>query len=134
VVAAVGRADGQWLAFERNDLAGEWQLPQGGIESDETPEQAAWRELGEETGLGTDDVRLTGEHPYWTVYEWPESAQTENRLGQAHRWFFFEPLNDDLVPTPDGREFCAWRWMNVTELVESVVEMRKHPYRQVLGG
>jgi putative (di)nucleoside polyphosphate hydrolase len=134
VVTAVRRADGQVLAFERNDITGEWQLPQGGIESGESPTDAAWRELREETGLGDADVRLVGEHPTWTVYVWPRSMRDSDRLGQAHRWFFFEPVGDDITPEPDGKEFSDWRWMEPGELIESVVDFRKGPYRQVLGG
>jgi putative (di)nucleoside polyphosphate hydrolase len=134
VVAAVRRADGMLMAFERSDLSGEWQLPQGGIESGESPTAAAWRELAEETGLGTDDVRLVDEHHEWTVYAWPSSMRESQRFGQVHRWFFFEPLGDHIEPTPDGREFRGWRWIEPSELIELVVEFRKGPYRQVLGG
>ena len=58
----------------------------------------------------------------------------DGRLGQEHRWFFFEPRGDDVVPTPDGHEFTNWSWMSVTDLVERVVDFRKAPYRLVLGG
>jgi putative (di)nucleoside polyphosphate hydrolase len=133
VVAVVRRRDGWVLAFERSDLSGEWQLPQGGIETGESPEQAAWRELREETGLSRKHVRLVGEHVAWTVYEWPSAVRDNERLGQAHRWFFFEPLVDVIEPTPDGREFLSWRWMQPGELIERVVEFRKRPYREVLG-
>ena len=51
VVTVVRRADGQVLAFERSDRPGQWQLPQGGIESGETPSAAAWRELAEDDAL-----------------------------------------------------------------------------------
>lgn len=136
VVAVVRRCDGQVLAFERNDVRGQWQLPQGGIERGEAPEAAVWRELKEETGLGRDDVRLVGEHDYWTVYEWPSSARSSDRIGQAHRWFFFEPLGtaDHLTPTPDGSEFNSWQWMAASDLIAQVVEFRQRPYEQVLGG
>jgi putative (di)nucleoside polyphosphate hydrolase len=134
VVAVVRRADGFVMAFERSDLTGAWQLPQGGIEPGESPETAAWRELREETGLGRGDVRLAGEHHDWTVYVWPEPMRRTHRLGQAHRWFFFEPLDDAIEPRPDGSEFSDWAWMATSELIECVVDFRKEPYRQVLGG
>ncbi len=35
-----------------------WQFPQGGIDKEETPEQAMYRELKEETGLAQGDGML----------------------------------------------------------------------------
>lgn len=135
VVTAVRRpADGCLMAFERSDLSGEWQLPQGGVEAGESLVEAAWRELTEETGLDGGHVRLVEEHHEWTAYLWPEPMRRNGRMGQAHRWFFFEPIRDDIEPTPDGSEFAAWRWMQPAELIESVVEFRRQPYVQVLGG
>jgi putative (di)nucleoside polyphosphate hydrolase len=140
VITVVRRSDGRVLAFERADPAGAWQLPQGGIDEGETPEQAAWRELAEETGLGHEQVRLVGEHPHWTIYEWPDEVRAGkardkvlDRLGQAHRWFFFEPLDGELEPVPDGDEFVAWRWMDPSDLLAEVVEFRRPGYQQVLG-
>ena len=37
-----------------------WQFPQGGMRTDETPEEAMYRELEEETGLTGDHVELVG--------------------------------------------------------------------------
>ena len=133
VILVVRRSDGHVLAFERADLTGEWQLPQGGIESGETPEQAAWRELREETGLTKRDVTLVEQRPDWTVYEWPLDMRSSQRMGQAHRWFFFEATRADLRPQPDGREFSNWQWVTTDELIDRVVGFRKGPYRQVLG-
>ena len=133
VVAVVRRSDGQLLAFERADAPGSWQLPQGGINSGESPEQAVWRELCEETGLTDREVRLVEQPPHWTIYEWPQDMRSSDRIGQAHRWFFFEPIDDDVVPQPDGREFVAWRWMRATDLIDGVVAFRRGPYVQVLG-
>ena len=134
VVTVVRRSDGLLLAFERNDVRGAWQLPQGGIEKGESPKRAAWRELAEETGLGTRDVDMVGEHDQWTVYQWPKAMRRNERLGQVHRWFFFDAKRDDIEPSPDGHEFCNWRWMSADTLIDHVVDFRKAPYRQVLGG
>lgn len=135
VVAVVRRGDDTVLAFERADLVGQWQLPQGGIDPHERPVDAAWRELGEEAALGPSDVELSHEYPYWTVYEFPEGLRRRHhRLGQAHRWFEFRVRRDDVEPVPDGREFVRWRWMTVDELLDAVVEFRRRPYEQVLRG
>lgn len=134
VIAVVRRADGKVLAFERSDHSGEWQLPQGGVERGETHLDAVWRELAEETGLGEHDVRLIDEYDGWTVYTWPPEMHSNGRLGQVHRWFFFEPRSDSIAPTPDGTEFRDWKWMLVSDLIDRVVDFRKAPYRQVLDG
>ena len=53
VVAIVTDAKGRVMAFERSDVPGAWQLPQGGIDGGETPVEAAWRELGRGDRLGS---------------------------------------------------------------------------------
>lgn len=134
VIAVVRRADGKVLAFERSDLSGEWQLPQGGLEDGESYRAAAWRELEEETGLTPRDVRFVEEYDGFTVYAWPRSMRRNGRLGQVHRWFFFEPIQEPVTPAPDGSEFTDWIWIEPDELIDKVVDFRKAPYRQVFGG
>ena len=134
VTVVVRRGDGRVLAFERAEPRGQWQLPQGGIGVGETPEQAAWRELLEETGLGPADVRHTSEHPHWTLQEYPPDVRTDRRFGQVHRWFFFDVQRADVEPVPDGDELVDWRWVEPSWLVAHVVEFKRQSYEQVLGG
>ena len=125
------------LVFERADNPDSWQLPQGGLKVGETPEQAAWREMEEETGLTAADVIARAEYPEWLAYEWPADVQRDQggvhqRIGQVQRWFLFDALSPDVEPTPDGREFVAWRWVEPEWLVEHVAPWRRPPYERVL--
>jgi putative (di)nucleoside polyphosphate hydrolase len=138
IVAVVRRStvDGapdEVMAFERIDVPGAWQLPQGGIDEGESPLDAAWRELAEETGLRADHVLLAGEFDEWTVYELPSGGRRGTRIGQAHRWFAFTVVDDAVEPTPDGVEFRAWRWMPIGTLIAEVAAFRRAGYRRALG-
>ena len=48
-----------------------WQFPQGGLQVNETPEQALFRELYEELGLEDSDVELLGGTKNWLYYWLP---------------------------------------------------------------
>lgn len=139
VVAIVRHADGRrLLALERADSPGSWQLPQGGVDLGETPEEAAWRELGEETGLGAPHVVARAEYPDWVAYEWPVDVRAAkggscNRIGQAQRWFLFDAVSADVTPRPDGREFSSWRWVDPEWLIGHVPDWRREAYARVLG-
>jgi putative (di)nucleoside polyphosphate hydrolase len=133
VVAVIERDDGAILVFERADAPGSWQLPQGGIERDEEPSAAVWREVAEETGLGPADLELVGELREWIAYAWPpEVAAGRKSIGQVHKWFRFRPAGADVAPSPDGSEFTAWRWVDRNWLVDHVVGFRRDAYRRGL--
>ncbi|MCH7864685.1 MAG: NUDIX domain-containing protein, partial [Proteobacteria bacterium] len=48
-----------------------WQMPQGGIDDGETPEDAVLRELAEETGTGKADI--VAESRSWLTYDLPDN-------------------------------------------------------------
>src|SRR5262245_25208496 len=134
VVIVVRGRDDRLLAFERADLPGQWQLPQGGLKKDEEPIDAAWRELAEETMLGPNEVMAVAEYPGWVIYEYPPDIRaTIGRLGQAQRWFLFDAMHADIQPSPDRREFTAWQWVTKEWLLEHAVDFRKAAYELVLS-
>jgi putative (di)nucleoside polyphosphate hydrolase len=132
VVAIVVNDQGGVMAFERSDFDGQWQLPQGGIDDGESPEEAAWRELGEETGLRGEHVDLIEEFDEWTAYAWPAGPRKNGRIGQVQRWFTFRVKNDHVEPEPDGEEFQDWKWVTPEWLVDNAVDFRQPSYRRVL--
>jgi hypothetical protein len=65
--------DGKVLVGQRRDVPGAWQLPQGGIEENESYLEAAKRELVEETGASS--VKTLGLTCSKYKYKFPESSQ-----------------------------------------------------------
>ncbi len=130
--------DGRLFWARRVGRAG-WQFPQGGLQPGETPEQALYRELGEEVGLAEDQVRLMGSTQDWLRYRLPERYQRHDSLplciGQKQRWFLLgleageEAVRLDGSDTP---EFDAWRWVDYWHPLSEVIFFKRAVYRQAL--
>ena len=143
VGAVLFNAAGRILVARRADLPnaegapGGWQLPQGGIDSDEDPRAAVLRELAEE--IGTNRAEIIGEHPDWLAYDLPAEligvALGGRYRGQSQRWFALRflgldsDIRLDLDPHP---EFDAWRWAELTELPDLAVGF-KRPIYEILA-
>ena len=116
-----------------------WQFPQGGIRVDESPEQAMYRELGEEIGLRRGDVEILASTQDWLRYRLPERYIRRETLplciGQKQRWFLLrllaskERLRVDTTPTP---EFDRWRWVDYWQPVEEVIHFKRQVYVRAL--
>lgn len=131
VGAVIVSPDGsQVLVFERENIPGAWQFPQGGLEAEEEPELAVYREIEEETGLTPAHVRLLAALPEPLAYELPprmRSAKTGR--GQVQYWFYFELIAPDAsMKLPPGGEFVAWRWAGFDEAVVAAAEFRRGVY------
>jgi putative (di)nucleoside polyphosphate hydrolase len=119
----------------------EWQMPQGGIDRNEAPLDAALRELFEETNVRS--VRLLAEAPQWLSYDLPASIAKEawkNKWrGQAQRWFAFRFEGDDSeinVEAPGGghkAEFDAWRWESLAATADLIIPFKRPVYEGVIG-
>jgi 8-oxo-dGTP pyrophosphatase MutT (NUDIX family) len=128
---------GQVFIARRNDVPGDaWQMPQGGIERNERPEQAAYRELKEE--IGTDNADMLAESSGWFFYELPgdlaKRAWRGRWKGQRQKWFVmrFRGVDTDINLATDHPEFDAWRWATVSELDTLAVSFKKKLYVALL--
>ncbi|QEE11499.1 RNA pyrophosphohydrolase [Bartonella krasnovii] len=118
-----------------------WQLPQGGIDEDEKPLEAAYRELYEETGIRS--VKLIKEAQNWFHYDFPQelvACTLSNKYrGQTQKWFAFQFIGElsEIVinPPPDGNkaEFDQWKWIDLEALPSIAVPFKKHVYMRVVS-
>ena len=116
-----------------------WQFPQGGIKQGESPEQAMYRELEEETGLRHEHVKVVGRTRDWLRYEVPENfIRREIRghyRGQKQIWFLLRLIGRDHdinLRINEAPEFDAWRWHNYWVPLETVIEFKRDVYHRAL--
>lgn len=120
--------DGLVLAGERSDIKGAWQLPQGGIDGSETPQEAMYRELFEETGYLESDVQLL-KTAGPVSYAFPENTQTRlNCGGQEQIYFLLKLLNTDKLPCT-GPEFSDFKWDTKENILNNIVEFKRNCYK-----
>lgn len=122
------------------DVSYRWQLPQGGIDENEEPFDAACRELYEETGIRS--IKLIKEAQDWFHYDFPQElvdCTLNNKYrGQTQKWFAFQFTGDQreiaINPPPNGHkaEFDQWKWANLENLPSIVVSFKKRVYMQVV--
>ena len=62
---------GKLLLCKRKNIDS-WQFPQGGIDADESPIKAAYRELYEEVGIKKNQVKIIQKSKHWYRYDLPE--------------------------------------------------------------
>lgn len=116
-----------------------WQFPQGGINDNETAEQAMYRELFEEVGLTPKDVKLLYTSKQWLRYKLPKRLLRYDSkpicIGQKQRWFLLQLVSDEKdinMQTTKSPEFDGWRWVSFWYPVRQVVSFKKDVYRKVM--
>ena len=117
--------------------SGFWQMPQGGIDDNEDPEKAVWREMQEE--IGTNKVELTKVSKQWINYDIPvETLKTlpwgNKYVGQTQKWVVFKFLgeNKDINVQTENPEFSEWKWVKINSIVDNIVPFKRDVYSKIL--
>ena len=112
-----------------------WQMPQGGIDKNEQPIQAMYRELLEETNIKS--VKILKEIEKTFVYELPPNLLGKiwkgKFRGQKQKWFivrFFGDENEINLKTQNP-EFIEWKLINFKLLPNVIVDFKKNVYNSL---
>ena len=112
-----------------------WQMPQGGVDKNEDYLAAAYRELKEETSIK--NVDLVGELDGLISYELPKHLLgviwKGKYRGQEQKWFVVRFLGNDseININTDHPEFCEWKWVELENITDLVVDFKLHVYEDV---
>lgn len=131
-------AANQVFVAKRIDMVTEaWQMPQGGIDGDEDPRDAAFRELREETG--TAKATILAESSRWLSYDLPDELIGKiwkgRYAGQRQKWFAmrFEGDDGDIDIDTEEPEFSEWKWAEPRQLPDLIVPFKRQLYMDVLS-
>lgn len=111
-----------------------WQYPQGGIDGEEEPREAAVRELYEEVGIR--DALYISEASNWISYDFPKDLDiklSKKYKGQIQKWFLFfwdKSTNDCDLHVHDP-EFEVVKFVPIDTTISSVVGFKKNVYEEV---
>ena len=113
-----------------------WQMPQGGVNTGENLIDAMKRELHEETSI--QNIKILNEIDGWFEYELPKNLLGKiwkgRYRGQKQKWFVVKFLGNDgeINLQTDKPEFIEWRWLDIENLPNVIVDFKKNVYEKLL--
>ena len=112
-----------------------WQMPQGGVDQNESFLRAAKRELEEETSVKS--VEIIKEVNELFIYELPENLLGKvlegKYRGQKQKWFImkFVGKNKEINVKTKNPEFLDWKWVDISKLSSIAVSFKIELYKRL---
>tara|TARA_B100000579_G_scaffold352350_1_gene306711 strand:+ start:169 stop:639 length:471 start_codon:yes stop_codon:yes gene_type:complete len=125
-----------FVGKRKDNPVDKWQMPQGGVNGKESFLSAMKRELEEETNIKSIEILkvLNG----WFEYELPENLLgiiwKGKFRGQKQKWFIVKFIGEEKEINLKTKhpEFIEWKWVEMNELPEIIVDFKKKVYKKIL--
>ena len=134
-IVVLNKDDEVFVAKRIDNKKNFWQMPQGGVDDGEDYLTAAYRELEEETSIK--EVEVIKELDELITYELPKKLLgiiwNGKYRGQEQKWFLMRFLgkDSDINIKTKNPEFCEWKWIEIENLTDQVVDFKLHVYESV---
>lgn len=105
----------------------EWNIPGGGRESGETPEENAFREIVEELGIKYEQLTILAKSAQQNIYNFPHDFQnngskfSKTYRGQIKDQFIIRFSGTDEDINIDENEIRRYRWVDQTDLSKYLI-------------
>ena len=125
-----------FVAKRKDNPVDKWQMPQGGVNSDESYISAMKRELFEETSIKS--IKLIKEIDGFFEYELPDNLVgiiwKGKFKGQKQKWFIVKFIGNEKEINLKTKypEFIDWKWIAPDELPNVIVDFKKNLYLSLL--
>ena len=107
-----------------------WQFPQGGVNENESDEEAIIRELGEE--LGTTDFTILDKCPEKHTFYFPKRLIRDENLGQEQTIILLKFNSGTKSIRVDKRELGGFLWVSQDKIERFLHEYRKPVWHIVM--
>ena len=125
-----------FVGKRKDNPVDKWQMPQGGVNKNESFLTAMKRELDEETSIK--NIQIIKELDGWFQYELPKNLLgiiwKGKFRGQKQKWFIvrFVGKENEINLKTKHPEFIEWKWIKMDELPKVIVDFKKNVYEKLL--